>query len=192
MTRPINFSIALKAMLFFLLLAEGRSGAAADYTVEMTPFLRFEPDTLQIQAGDTVIWTNEDTVNQHDTVSTQDYWVSPLLDFGQTYSLVFPVTGEFPYQDSFFGEDGMTGTVVVIPAIPVPVLIQPTLLPSGTFQLIVTNLAIGETNLVQSSANLSAWSAIYTNVASGSAYTYVDPVAIRTTRAKFYRVLVPP
>jgi hypothetical protein len=135
-----------------------------------------------------VIWTNTDSVDEHDTTSTEGYWGSPLLEYRQTYALTFPVTGIFPYVDSFYEEAGMTGT---IQANPVPLLISAAPLPDHDFQFTITNLVAGETNLIQASTNLLVWTGIYTNVASGSSYTYVDAKAA-VSRCIFYRTLTLP
>lgn len=190
MTDPIKLPSAVKAALS-LLLSGWTAAEAGTYTVAMTPYLTFEPSYLQIQLGDTVVWTNEDTINQHDTTSTEGFWSSPLLDYGQTYSLTFPITGAFPYQDSFYGEAGMTGTVVVLPAPTGPLLVLPTLQPNQSFEFTVTNLVAGQTNIIQVSTNLPVWSSLHTNVTANSGYTYVDTTAA-ASRRRFYRVLALP
>jgi plastocyanin len=186
MTCPINILTAL-----FLALMAGTDAGAGTYTVAMTPFLTFEPAYLQIQVGDTVLWTNEDELNQHDTTSTEGFWASPLLDYGQTYTLTFPITGTFPYEDSFFGESGMTGTVVALPSVAAPILVNPAWLRGQGFQFTVTNLQAGLTNIIQASTNLLAWSGIHTNIASSSGYTFLDAIAASSGR-RFYRVLALP
>ena len=164
---------------------------AAQFTVQMTPSWTFNPSYLEIQASDTVTWINLDDSDSHDSVSTQGYWDSGLLDYMGTYSFQFPVTGTFPYVDSFYDQAGMTGTIVVKPVtvVPQPLLINPLGLTNG-FQFGVTNLIVGKTNILQSSTNLAGWTGFYTNVASRTGYTYVDmrPAVQR----RYYRAMALP
>ncbi|MBY2988289.1 plastocyanin/azurin family copper-binding protein [Rhizobium leguminosarum] len=76
---------------------------------------RFDPEEVTIQAGDTVIWTNEDTSSH--TVSPEDGSSFPegsLDTQGATYSNQFSTEGEYPYFCQFHGS--MTGKVTVVPA----------------------------------------------------------------------------
>ena len=159
----------------------------------MTSLLTFSPNSLEIQVGDQVTWVNQDTFDSHDTVSSGGYWASPPLDFGETYSLIFPVTGTFPYEDSFYGPAGMVGTIVVKPAgsIPRPMLTSPTMLTNHTFQFTVTSLVVGKTNIIQASAGFTAWTNLATNVAASVSYTFVDQAAATFGRRN-YRVMVLP
>jgi plastocyanin len=191
MKARISTPKAFKVVLLALLVATlWDAGEAATYTVQMTSVLTFDPNYLQIDMGDTVVWVNEDDFDQHDTTSTQGYWSSPPLDYGQTYSLTFPVSGTFPYEDSFYGPTGMTGTIVVLPIPAAPVLLAPVLMPNNFFQFTVTNLVVGQTNVVQASMDLSAWTGIYTNVASDTGYTFLDVAA--NPPGQFYRVITQP
>jgi hypothetical protein len=89
--------------------------------------LSFQPDAMTINAGDTVTWTNQDSLLHTVTSGTncQDnrVWTSSgLLLNGQTFSLTFSQAGTYPYFCSPHCFLGMTGTVFVNPAsiIPLP------------------------------------------------------------------------
>ena len=68
----------------------------------------FSPKEITIKPGDTVIWTNNDSVTH--TV-TGIGWGSNNLTLGQTYSKVFDTVGTFTYNCSI--HTSMTGSVVV-------------------------------------------------------------------------------
>jgi len=58
----------------------------------------FQPATLTINAGDTVVWTNHDTA-PHNVVVTNgpEKFTSPTLQQGQTYSYTFTKPGTYSY-----------------------------------------------------------------------------------------------
>lgn len=76
-------------------------------TVEIREFA-FSPAELEIGAGETVEWTNADTVAH--TVSG-DGWDSGQLSQGQTFSRVFDTAGTYAYSCSL--HPAMKGTVTV-------------------------------------------------------------------------------
>ena len=77
----------------------------------------FIPDSLTIQAGDTVIWTN--TQGTHNVNGTQDAYPNNPESFftevgaGWTYSFVFTVPGIYNYHCDPHKSLGMKGKVVV-------------------------------------------------------------------------------
>ena len=76
------------------------SSFAATKTVDITR-LGFVPDRLTIDPGDTVTWTNKDSV-QHQIVADQAAFpASPALQANQTYSYRFVKSGTFSYRDGF-------------------------------------------------------------------------------------------
>ena len=70
----------------------------------------FEPATVTITAGDTVIWRNRDTVN-HQVSSDTGAFVSPILRPNQTYSFTFANPGTYRYRDAL--EPAERGTIIV-------------------------------------------------------------------------------
>jgi plastocyanin len=58
----------------------------------------FVPTTVKIKTGDTVKWVNTDTQN-HQVVSNNGSFVSPILGAGKTYSHRFDASGTYRYHD---------------------------------------------------------------------------------------------
>src|SRR6478672_7934197 len=58
----------------------------------------FVPTTAKIKTGDTVKWVNADTQN-HQVVSNNGSFVSPILGPGKTYSHRFDASGTYRYHD---------------------------------------------------------------------------------------------
>ncbi|PKN02678.1 hypothetical protein CVU76_01405 [Candidatus Dojkabacteria bacterium HGW-Dojkabacteria-1] len=69
----------------------------------------YSPSTVVIKPGDTVTWTNQDSV-QHDIAGDGDF-KGPLLRRGQTFSYTFTEVGTYDYICT--PHPYMTGTVVV-------------------------------------------------------------------------------
>ena len=70
----------------------------------------FSPDTLNVAAGTTVMWTNNDAVS-HTTTSNTNAWNSGIVAPGGTYSFTFQTAGSYQYHCAI--HPGMVGTVVV-------------------------------------------------------------------------------
>ena len=78
-------------------------------TVIMKNFA-FDPAELKIKAGDTVVWTNKDSI-PHNLVSDSFEIISPTVPIGGTYSHTFKTTGEYPYNCEI--HTGMKGKIIV-------------------------------------------------------------------------------
>lgn len=70
----------------------------------------FLPQNVTITVGDTVTWTNNDTVNRS-VVSDTGLFSSGILTSGQSFSHMFSRTGTFRYRDGT--RTGVRGTVKV-------------------------------------------------------------------------------
>lgn len=71
----------------------------------------FEPATITIKPGTTVVWTN-DGPTEHNTVSKKGkVWESNIMEKGDVYSYRFEKSGEFPYWCTL--HPSMLGTVIV-------------------------------------------------------------------------------
>jgi len=82
-------------------LAVGASPAMPASTATVTiqiKRLSFAPTTARIKTGDTVRWVNSDTQN-HQVVSNNGSFVSPILGPGKTYSHRFTAAGTYHYHD---------------------------------------------------------------------------------------------
>lgn len=72
---------------------ENRKSQPRTFTVRIAGF-RFLPERLEVNAGDTVVWKNEDIVPHTATAPRFD---SKSLDKDQTWSWVAAKPGTFPY-----------------------------------------------------------------------------------------------
>jgi plastocyanin len=59
---------------------------AKSYAVEIKD-MQFQPATLSVHKGDTVIWTNQDIV-PHDVTENNKAWASPPLKTGESWRKV--------------------------------------------------------------------------------------------------------
>ncbi|HEX6491644.1 MAG TPA: cupredoxin domain-containing protein [Gaiellaceae bacterium] len=94
-------------------LAAGAAPATSAPTTTKTVQIKhtgFSPASLTIKAGDTVRWVNSDTVN-HQVVSNNGTFVSPILGPGKTYSYQFQAAGTYHYHDGLY--PARKGTIVV-------------------------------------------------------------------------------
>ncbi len=83
---------------------------AKSYDVKISGYA-FSPKSLTINVGDSVVWTNEDTVSHTVTSDSGGELDSQYLSKGQTYSHIFPQKGTFSYHCS--PHPGMKGTIAV-------------------------------------------------------------------------------
>jgi plastocyanin len=72
--------------------------------------LKYSSETIQIKAGETVEWVNDD-LTPHTVTSQSGEFDSGSIDAGETWRHTFTQPGTFPYFCTFHKE--MTGTVVV-------------------------------------------------------------------------------
>lgn len=91
--------------------AEGTSTTAGGGGAEVVmQGFAFRPDTVTIAVGQSVTWTNQDGT-QHDAVSDEGVFSSPLLSRGETFSFTFDTAGTYTYHCD--PHPYMTGTIVV-------------------------------------------------------------------------------
>jgi plastocyanin len=85
---PLALSFAMAAMT-------ASSALAADAAIKIDNFV-FTPDTLEIAAGTTVTWTNEDDIPH--AVGAKDLsWKSHAMDTGDTFTYTFTKAGTYDY-----------------------------------------------------------------------------------------------
>lgn len=78
--------------------------------------LEFQPKTITVKPGTTVIWTNDE--GSHTIKADNNAFSSPTLTAGQTFSHKFARKGTYRYYCTFHGSAGghdMAGTVIVKP-----------------------------------------------------------------------------
>jgi plastocyanin len=100
-------------LLAVVALAVGASPATSASTATATVQIKrssFAPAIARIKTGDTVKWVNVDTQN-HQVVSNNGSFVSPILGPGRTYSHRFTAAGTYHYHDGL--NPAVKGTVRV-------------------------------------------------------------------------------
>lgn len=108
----MNFgrNIALGAIGLLVAAAIAASPVrAADTQVKIDNFT-FNPQTVTVKAGTTVVWTNHDDI-PHTVTSSSKLFRSAALDTDDKFSFTFTTPGSYPY---FCGlHPMMTGSIVV-------------------------------------------------------------------------------
>jgi plastocyanin len=88
-------------------LAGASNAGAATTTVSITK-AGFKPQIVGINVGDTVTWTNQDTVN-HQLIADAGAFTSPVLKPGQSFSFTFTKEDGYPYRDKL--NESLRGSV---------------------------------------------------------------------------------
>lgn len=99
----------LLAALVLFVLGSIELARAATHSVAISGFA-FAPATLTITAGDTVTWTNEDSVTHTATSTTGAFDSGPLAQ-GASFSFTFTTPGTYDYLCT--PHPSMTGQIVV-------------------------------------------------------------------------------
>jgi len=107
MTKLIVPLVAVAALAVGAAPASPASTATATVQIKRSSFV---PRTVTIKTGDTVKWVNADTQN-HQVVSNNGSFVSPILGPGHTYSHRFNAAGTYRYHDGL--NASVTGTIKV-------------------------------------------------------------------------------
>lgn len=98
-------------MAVALVFVSGAGTARAQGTVSVSIIDNsFDPGSITVAAGTTVVWTNNGA-NPHTVTADDGSFNSGTLDPGGTYSVTFNTPGTFGYVCTI--HDGMAGTVVV-------------------------------------------------------------------------------
>jgi plastocyanin len=111
-------SIFVSIALLFVLLNAGCTQQAQNQgtnqtggkTVNLKNFA-FDPAELKIKTGDTVVWTNKDSVVHNIVSDSGGEIISPTISVGGTYSRTFNTVGEYPYHCEIHA--GMKGKIIV-------------------------------------------------------------------------------
>jgi len=90
-------------------LAVVTSVSAATTNVAITR-AGFVPSAATMNTGESVTWTNNDSTN-HQVISQEGAFASPILKPGETWSRTFEKAGTFPYTDAY--NKTFKGTVTV-------------------------------------------------------------------------------
>ncbi len=84
--------------------------SSSAYTVNIKSF-SFQPATLNVPAGTTVTWNNQDSVQHTVTSDVQGLFDSGAIAPGKKFTYTFPAPGSYSYHCSI--HPGMKGTIVV-------------------------------------------------------------------------------
>jgi plastocyanin len=87
----------------------GSSEPVATTEVSMAKSYRFEPKVIEIEAGETVTWTNDDNFTHTVEIDGQD---DHKVGRGDSVSVTFDQTGTYEYVCTLHSQD-MDGTVIV-------------------------------------------------------------------------------
>lgn len=104
------------AALALLLAGTSMTVRGATYEIDIADFA-FAPTELTITVGDTVTWTNLDSV-MHTATSVNGSFDSGELEQGDSYSLTFTAPGTYDYLCT--PHPSMTGRIVVVAAAATP------------------------------------------------------------------------
>lgn len=88
--------VALALLVATIGLAGANDARAATSNVTIQNF-QYQPSTLQVAVGDTVVWTNQDAVPHTVTSPGSSPLNSGLLNQGNTYSFTFQAAGTYTY-----------------------------------------------------------------------------------------------
>jgi len=101
-------SVALMSLSAFAADAKQDDAKVHKVTIKN---LKYDPATLSIKAGETVVWVNKDDNNHTVTSDDGDTLKSDNLGSGDTYRCTFPKSGKFKYHCKYHPR--MKGTVTV-------------------------------------------------------------------------------
>jgi plastocyanin len=108
-TLVVGVAAALATLVAGACGGSSESEPVATTEVTMVKSYRFDPKTIEVQAGDTVTWTNEDNFTHTVEVEGQgDHQVAP----GERVSIEFDEPGTYDYVCTLHRHD-MDGTVIV-------------------------------------------------------------------------------
>jgi plastocyanin len=105
----------LPALAAAVVFAAGCGGSGessepvATTEVQMVKSYRFDPKVIEINAGDTVTWTNEDNFTHTVEVDGQE---DHKVEQGESFSITFDTPGTYHYVCTLHSKD-MDGEVIV-------------------------------------------------------------------------------
>src|SRR5579864_4396046 len=109
---PMSPRVLGAALALLSLAPVGSAVAQSAPGVDMKN-VAFSPTTLEIQAGQTVTWTNDDPL-QHTVTADDGSFDSGLLDPGATFTQEFDTPGTFQYYCQPHGSAGLNGMAATI------------------------------------------------------------------------------
>ena len=92
---------------FIFIFASSARAATTNVSITSTGFL---PEDVTIEVGDTIIWSNEDTID-HEAMDDLVDWETGLIAPGEAGSVIFDTAGTYTYSDTV--DVSLVGTVTV-------------------------------------------------------------------------------
>ena len=89
----VSLLVLLALVSSFTPAPAAQKKSPATYNVAIKDF-KFQPEKLEVEVDDTVIWTNEDIVPH---IVTAEKFKSKSMDKGESWSLKVKQKGDFPY-----------------------------------------------------------------------------------------------
>jgi plastocyanin len=152
--------------------------------------LGFVPSAVTIETGDSVTWTNKDTVN-HQVVCADCPFTSPVLTPGQTFTFTFTKTGKFGTVDPL--NKNKKGTVTVTsPGPTLSLAASPHTSTYGGTTTLAGGLSTGQANqkvdiLAQPCGDTTSKVLATVATGAGGAYTYQTRATLGTTYQARYK-----
>jgi plastocyanin len=152
--------------------------------------LGFVPASVTVQVGDSVTWTNKDTVN-HQVVCATCPFTSLVLAPGQSHTFVFTKVGKFTTVDPLNKNKKGTVTVTAAPTA-VTVTAAPRALTYGHPSAVSGTLSTGQANqkvdiLAQACGENAAKVVATATTTTGGAYTYTAQPVLQTNYQARYK-----
>lgn len=91
----------------FLIVSSPVQAATTNVSITSTGFI---PESITINVGDTVVWTNNDTTD-HTATDDELTWDTDLIAPSGTGSQIFNTAGTFTYSDTI--DPTLTGSIIV-------------------------------------------------------------------------------
>lgn len=150
----------------------------------------FVPSSVTLQVGDSLTFTNKDTVN-HQVVCQTCPFTSPVLKPGETFSFTFTKAGKFTYVDPLNKNKKGTATVQLAPAA-VSVTASPTTVSYGGTTTVSGTISTQQSGekvdiLAQACGESNAKVVATVTTAAGGAFTYAARPAKNTTYQARYK-----
>ena len=111
----MQFFVLAIFLVMSVILAMMSSVSAENYDISITDDMKFNPEDLTINVGDTVTWTNNDGMG-HTATSTDGpaSFDSGNIASGGTWSFTFTEVGTYEYKCDY--HSSMTATITVVQA----------------------------------------------------------------------------
>ena len=109
----MQFFVLAIFLVMSVILAMMSSVSAENYDISITDDMKFNPEDLTINVGDTVTWTNNDGMG-HTATSTDEpaSFDSENIDAGATWSFTFTEAGTYNYKCDY--HSSMTASITVV------------------------------------------------------------------------------